>query len=71
MSWVVIACARSIDGSVMLSVNRGIWLDSVEMVEAGQQVDSKKRHQVAARRRGGNLHPPGAWPRLGLRSPDD
>ena len=29
----------------MLSINRGIRLDYVEMVEAGEQADSKERQQ--------------------------
>ena len=29
----------------MLSMNGGILLDSVEMLEAGEQVDSKERQQ--------------------------
>jgi hypothetical protein len=30
----------------MLSINPGFQLDSVEMVEAGEKVDSKERQQM-------------------------
>jgi hypothetical protein len=36
-----IARSGSIDGSFMLSINRRIQLDSVEMMEAGETIDSK------------------------------
>jgi hypothetical protein len=29
----------------MLSINRGNWLDSVELVEAGEKIDSSERQQ--------------------------
>jgi hypothetical protein len=29
----------------MLSISHGIWLDFVEMVEAGEKIDSKERQQ--------------------------
>jgi hypothetical protein len=29
----------------MLSINRGNWLDSVEIVEAGEKIDSSERQQ--------------------------
>jgi hypothetical protein len=49
MSWVVDRLRRKHEWKSfvlsMLSINRGILLDSVEMLEAGEQVDSKERQQ--------------------------
>ena len=49
MFWVGITCSIGTDGRFfmlsMLSINHGIQLDSVEMVEAGEKVDSKERQQ--------------------------
>ena len=49
MSWVADCLRREHGWQIfllsMLSINRGILLDSVEMVEAGEEVDSKKRRQ--------------------------